>query len=98
MNMKRMKRDKIVWVLAVLAVSGLAFFGGYNLGYADADEDMRLRVSTAETTANNCLIKLAGWCNNKRFRLVDCGHDLQVCICMAQREVQGSRDAPEEGL
>ena len=90
--MKRMKRNKIFLSLAVLAVVGLAFFGGYTLGYSDVDEDMRLRTTTAETTTRNCLNKMAGWCDNKRVRLVDCGDDLQVCVCMSQREVKGLRE------
>mgnify|MGYP005833573355 CR=1 FL=1 len=81
-------RTKIVFVLATLVVAGLVFFGGYTLGYASVTEELELRTSTAETTANNCLQKLAGWCDNKRFRLVDCGDDLQVCVCMSQQEVQ----------
>ena len=91
-----MKKDKIIFVLVILVAVGLSFFGGYTLGYSNVDEDMRLRATTAETTANSCLIKLAGWCNNKRFRLVDCGNDLQVCVCMAQREVQDLRRNHEE--
>ena len=94
--MKLMKRDKIFLALTVLAVVGLAFFGGYTLGHADVDESMRLRTTTAETTTRNCLNKIAGWCDNKRFRLVDCGDDLQVCICMSQGEVQGLRQQPGE--
>ena len=88
----RTKKDKIIFILVILVAAGLIFFGGYNLGYANVSDNVRLRVSTAETTASNCLNKISGWCDNKRFRLVDCGSDLQVCICMSQGEVQGLRE------
>ena len=91
-----MKKYKIISMLVALALAGLAFFGGYTLGYSNAGEDMQLRVTSAEMTANNCLNKLEGWCDNKRFRLVDCGNDLQVCVCMSQGEVQAVRHQPEE--
>ena len=91
-----MKKDKIFLALAVLAVVGLAFFGGYTVGYADVDKDMRSRTTTAETTTRNCLNKIAGWCDNKRVRLVDCGNDLQLCVCMSQGEVQTLRHQQEE--
>ena len=86
-----MKRNKIFLSLAVLAAVVLAFFGGYTLGYADVDEDLHARVTTAETTTRNCLNKIEGWCDNKRFRLVDCGDDLQMCVCISQGEVQTLR-------
>jgi hypothetical protein len=94
--MKITKRQ-LIFALSIMAAVGLAFFGGHTLGYSSADENMRLRTSTAETTADNCLKKMSGWCDNKRFRLVDCGNDLQVCVCMSQRDVQGLKDAPEVG-
>ena len=90
-----MKRDKIVIILAAAAAMGLTFFGGYTLGYSNVNEDVQLRATTAETTAGNCVRKIAGWCDNKRFRLVDCGNDLQVCVCMGQREVQVLRPGHE---
>jgi len=94
--MKITQLQIVVLALAILVTVGLAFFGGYTQGYADVNEDMRNRVTTAETTTNNCLNKIAGWCDNKAIRLVDCGDDLQVCVCMSQREVKGLRQSPEE--
>ena len=90
------KKDKIVFVLACIVTIGLVFFGGHVTGYANAAKDMHLRVTTAETTTDNCLQKMAGWCDNKRFRLVDCEDDLQVCVCVSQREVQTLQDNGEE--
>jgi len=81
----------MVFAFVVTAIAALTFFGGYSLGYASVSKDMQLRTTTAETTASNCLKKLTGWCDNNRFRLVDCGDNLQVCVCMSQREVKSLR-------
>jgi len=90
-----MKRDKVILVLACMLTAGLVFFGGHITGYSSAADDMHSRVTTAESTASNCLQKMSGWCDNRRFRLVDCGSDLQVCVCMSQVEVQGLRSTEE---
>ena len=86
-----LKKNNVIFVLVASVVLLAVFSLGYNIGYHYVDENMRLRVTESETIANNCVKKINGWCDNKRFRLVDCGDDLQVCVCMSQRDVQALR-------
>jgi len=90
------QKNKAVLGIAVIFILATTFFCGYTLGHSDIGKDTQLRVATAETTTRNCLNKIAGWCDNKRFRLVDCGDDLHACVCISQTEVQTLQQKPEE--
>ena len=78
------------------SILAIIFFCGYMIGYSNVNKDMHQRVTEAEMTTKNCLNKMAGWCDNKRFRLVDCGNDLQICICMSQNDVEDLKKNSKE--